>query len=100
MVVYKGVSLINGSTYLCAKLCRRFGLASDDSTDMWLEDADYAVFALMFLLIKHLQLLGIHVEGCPEDALLMGLQKIFACPVFYEEFCKFAEVFVQIAQHS
>ena len=67
---------------------------------MWLEDVDYAIFALMFLLIKHLQLLRIHVEGCSEDALLMGLQKIFASPVLYEEFYKFAEVLVQIAQHS
>lgn len=100
MVVYKGVPFINGSTYLCAKLCRCFGLASDDRTDMWLENADYAIFALMSLLIKHLQLLRIHIEGCSEDALLMGLQKIFASLILYEEFCKFAEVLAQIAQHS
>ena len=81
MMVYKGISFINGSTNLRPELCRCFGFSSDDGTHMWLEDADYPVFALMFLLFKHFQLLGIHVEGRTEDALLMRLQNIFATSV-------------------
>ena len=97
MMVYKGISFINGSTNLRPEFCRRFGFSSDDRAHMWLEDADYSVFALMFLLFKHLQLLGIHVEGGSEDALLMRLQNFFATSVLKEEFCKFAEILVQIA---
>ena len=99
MVVYERIALDYACTYLCPELSPCLGLSTDDGTDVWLKDAQYAVCTGMVFQSVHLLLLMVHLEDGCQGAFLICEQTLVVRLVLCKQVHQDADVFVQVVEH-
>ena len=100
VMVDEVVALYDAHAYLCPKLDAGSCLAPDNGAQVWLEDADDTVRALVDSLPEHVILLVVHPDDGSEDFLLVKAEEIIPSVVGSQEVHHQAHVLIKVTQQQ